>query len=179
MRIFIAIDLPTEVKNAISKEAAGFTQKGIVTVKGEAYHISLLFLGELSESQLEKAKEALNSIKQKEFEVGIKGLDFFTPEFLKVIFAKVGKGKEECANINHELVEKLTKEGFSIKQEPYSPHITIARVKNDKAKHEIISKVSKSANIPFGLFTVNSIKLKSSQLKPEGPVYTDLYELKL
>lgn len=177
MRVFIAIDVPAQVKVQIQKEATKFVQTGVVLPKENSYHITVLFLGEISPAQISKAKEILDKLKQDKFKIAIKGFGYFTPQFLKVIFAKIVDGNEELAKINAMLTEEFTRSGFVIKQEPYSAHITVARVKSDRSKAELISKIE-SDNFSFGNFSATSIKLMASELKSQGPEYSDLHEVK-
>ena len=70
---------------------------------------------------------------------------------------------------------KLSQLGFS-PDKKFKPHVTIFRVKN---KIEgMSSKLEKFSSYYFGKQTVSEIKLKKSELTPNGPIYTDLLVVK-
>jgi len=54
--------------------------------------------------------------------------------------------------------------------------VTIFRVKNKI--EDLSSKLEKFSSCYFGKQTVSEIKLKKSELTPNGPIYTDLLVVK-
>ncbi|MDE1845838.1 MAG: RNA 2',3'-cyclic phosphodiesterase [Candidatus Micrarchaeota archaeon] len=179
MRTFIAIDIPQNVREEISFVSREFTGEGITLVKKEALHLSIHFLGDLTDQGIGKVKESIDEIDAKRFELGLRGLDFFTPTFLKVIFAKVSVGEAECSNIYSQLANSLASRSFEMEHEKYTPHVTVARVRNTKNPASIVAQIRSHSETNFGSFEVSSIKLKASELTPDGPVYSDLYKLDL
>ncbi|MDE1827725.1 MAG: RNA 2',3'-cyclic phosphodiesterase [Candidatus Micrarchaeota archaeon] len=179
MRTFISIDIPEKVREEIAMVSREFSGDGITMVKTDALHLSIHFLGDLTEQGINKVKDSMNEISAEPFEVGIRGIDFFTPNFIKVIFAKISKGEEHCANIYDQLGNSLVSRGFELEPGKYTPHVTLARVKRVKNPAALVSQIRSHSETEFGSFMVNSIKLKSSELTGEGPVYTDLYKLDL
>ncbi|MDE1856140.1 MAG: RNA 2',3'-cyclic phosphodiesterase [Candidatus Micrarchaeota archaeon] len=178
MRTFISIDLPEQVRDSIAQVSREFTGDGVILVDKSVMHLSLHFLGDLDNDQIEVVKESMNGIKAKSFEVGIRGLDFFNPSFLKVIFARVTDGAAECTDIYNQISDSLVSKGIPMEEREYTPHVTIARVKRVRNPRAIVSQIRSHSDTDFGKFTASSVKLKYSELTPEGPIYTDLYELK-
>lgn len=179
MRTFIAIDLPDEIKSRIADVSEQFSASGIVIVQRDVLHISLHFLGERSDEEIEKIKEAMGELRAKQFRIEIKELGVFTPDYLKVVFAKVAAGREECESIYNQLSTSMSSRGFQLEQRDYTPHVTIARVKRLKDKRRVLSLIDEYSNEGFGSFEATSVKLKASELTEDGPVYRDLYEVKL
>jgi len=70
---------------------------------------------------------------------------------------------------------KLSHLGFS-PDKKFKPHVTIFRVKNKI--EDLSSKLEKFSSCYFGKQTVSEIKLKKSELTPNGPIYTDLLVVK-
>jgi 2'-5' RNA ligase len=179
MRTFIAIDVPDPIKEKILSVAQEFKNEGTVLVNKDALHITLLFLGELNEQGVERVKESMrSSISFQAFNAAVKGLDFFTPKFIRVVFAKVVEGYQECVSIYNQITTSLSNEDLAIPDESFVPHITIARVKRVINRQTLLSMIKRYNDIEFGNFQVSSIKLKSSALTRDGPIYNDLYELK-
>ncbi|MGI0141239.1 MAG: RNA 2',3'-cyclic phosphodiesterase [Candidatus Micrarchaeales archaeon] len=179
MRTFIALDIPESVREEIAAVSREFSGDGVTLVNKEAMHLSIHFLGDLTDQGIQKVKDSIQEVESKSFDVQVKGLDFFSPSFLKVIFGKVEGGGEECSRIYEQLANSMVAREFELEPGQYTPHITVARVKRVRDPRSIVALVRSHSETDFGTFTVNSIKLKSSELTPEGPVYTDLYELKL
>ncbi|MDE1825138.1 MAG: RNA 2',3'-cyclic phosphodiesterase [Candidatus Micrarchaeota archaeon] len=176
MRTFIAIDLPSHLRQSIAEVSQELEGRGVALVGEEVMHLSLHFLGDLSEKQIEEVREALGQIKPASFDVEVAGLWFFTPTFLKVVYAKLSKGEAQCTEIYNQLGNSLLEIGV-IEEKEYRPHITLARVNRGADNRKILQVVEKYRSHFFGSFTVNSIKLKASELTEKGPIYTDLYEV--
>lgn len=172
MRVFIAIDLPEEVKKKIQDIQEKLPEFSGKLTELENLHLTLKFLGEVDEGVVEQVKKELSEIKFKKFEAEIDLLGFFTPAFVKIIWLHVSN----CEEIQHEIEEKIKK---MFKPEArFMSHLTIARVKNVKDKRIFASEL-KSVDFEKIKFKVSDFKLKSSELTPEGPVYSNLLEVKL
>ena len=178
MRTFIAIDLPEEIKSRIADVSEQFSASGIVIVHPDVMHISLHFLGERSDDEIEKIKDAMGELRAKPFRIEIKELGVFTPDYLKVIFAKVAAGREECGDVYNQLSASMSARGFQLEQRDYTPHVTIARIKRLKDKRRILALIDEYSNEGFGSFEAASVKLKASELTEDGPIYRDLHEVK-
>ena len=59
MRLFIAVDLPEEVKNELGRVPKQSGLGKITYVKPENIHLTLKFLGEVDEGNVEKIKQKL------------------------------------------------------------------------------------------------------------------------
>ena len=174
MRVFTAVEIPEGIKDNLLNASALFDGKGITLVKKDALHITLQFLGERREDEIEEIKKDIESIDEPAFNVSFKGLSYFEHNHPSVIFAKVVNGRQNLINIYNKLSSTiLEKEG------EYTPHATIARVRYAKDNLALISKIKGHENDDFGSYGVVSILLKKSTLTQDGPVYKDLYEKKL
>lgn len=177
MRAFIALDVPGSVKDSIESVRGGLDFGGVVFVKREAMHVTLQFLGEIGDRDAELAMDAMRGIPFAPFRVGLRGLSYFSPGFVKVIFAKVAEGAEELTGLCARLDRALSEKGIGLDREGYVPHLTVARVKGDADRRGIVGAIGTYAETDFGSFEARSIVLKKSVLAKDGPVYTDLYEL--
>ena len=171
-RIFIAIDIPENIKNEIVK-----VQKQIPSFNGklteyENLHLTLKFLGEIDEETIDKIKEKLKEIKFKKFNTEIDEIGFFKKEHGAIIWLRL----TNCDDLQKEVDKKL--EGLFEKEKRFMSHLTIARVKSIKNKNQFFSEIEKIKVLPLN-FEVNEFVLKESFLLEKGPSYEDIERYKL
>jgi 2'-5' RNA ligase len=77
------------------------------------------------------------------------------------------------------LEETLAAIGFAPEKRTYSPHLTLGRVKESRAKRDIEQLIEKYKNEDLGFFTSGSIVFYRSDLQPSGPVYSSLKTIQL
>lgn len=173
MRAFIALELPKECINEILRIQKLIWKKTLFTGKlteGENLHLTLKFLGEISEEKTEMVKERLKGIKiEKEIFAELGEAGVFSKDFIKIIWIKLN-GKS-IWKLQKEIDEKLS--DLFGKEERFMSHITIARVKNVNDKKGFLEYM-KSIKPKKIKFQVKDFVLKKSELFPEGPVYSDL-----
>ena len=180
MRAFIAIDLPDNIKDELEKVSSSVAMSGHIQVKKEHMHITLQFLGEITEESAEKIKTAIDSVKSGPIKITISGVSYFSPEKPRVVYASLTEGNEELKALYNKLDIALEKSGIKLRREPnYTPHVTLFRIKKTPASAQLTSLVSKYAKHRFGGFTAESIELKRSILSRSGPEYTTLHESKI
>jgi 2'-5' RNA ligase len=169
-RIFLALNLPQETKNEITKKY-GKTLEELKKVKKENLHITLLFLGYFPEEKIKEIKEKLKKIKHEKFQVLIKGIGSFNS---RVIFLKIEEGKEKIKELHHKISNAL-----EIKDERFNPHLTIAR--NKKLKKEKFNGVIKELKkISFEKrIEIKEFDLMESILSPTGAKYKKIYSFEL
>ncbi len=180
MRVFIAIDLPEELKEKIFRIYNKFKFIKAKFVEKENLHITLKFLGELPPNKVNEIKEALRSIEFDKFRIKIKGLGAF-PDFnnIRVLWIGVTDGKDRLLELQRKVEVVCKKFGFALEKE-YVPHVTIARIKQVFNREKFSEIIDELKNIDFGYFEVKEFKLKQSILRPQGPLYLDIekYSLK-
>lgn len=176
IRTFIAIELPDRFIQEIEKIESMLDTPGIKLVEPKLVHITLKFLGNITENNVEPIVSALSQINCRPFEARIKGVGVFPkPAYIKVIWL----GAEGNFDALHAEVECVLLPFKFEKDHQFSPHATLARVKQLREKALLLEKLSKLGDIDLGTMTVDSIILKKSTLMPEGPIYETLREIKL
>jgi len=176
MRVFVAIEVSNkDVLNSIHKIQTELNIKA-KPVELRNMHFTVQFLGEISEEMVRKISDALNSIKFSAFSISFASIGVFPkPNFPRVIWIGTNDGINELEKLAEIIRSRLSQLGFS-PDKKFRPHVTIFRVKN---KIEGISdKLEKFSSYYFGKQTVSEIKLKKSELTPNGPIYTDLLVVK-
>ncbi len=176
MRTFVVIEVSNkDVLNSIHKIQTELNIKA-KPVELHNMHFTVQFLGEVSEEMVEKISDALNSIDFSAFSIGFASIGVFPkPNFPRVIWIGTNDGVNELEKLAEIIRAKLSQLGFS-PDKKFKPHVTIFRVKN---KIEGVSdKLEKFSAHHFGKQTISEIKLKKSELTPNGPIYTDLLIVK-
>jgi len=167
MRVFIAIDLPENVKKEIKKIQDKLPEFKGKKTEEENLHLTLKFLGEVEEDKVKEVKRRLGEIKIKKFEAGLENLGVFNPSFIKIVWLHLAG----CERLQEEIDDKL--KGLFKKEKRFMSHLTIARVKNVANKKEFLEKL-REIKIPGIRFLVDNFKLKKSTLTAEKPIYEDL-----
>lgn len=187
IRAFIAIELKEkETLEKIQSFSIRLQQNQpkLKLVEPENLHMTVKFLGDISESIAPEIYKLLNEeINEKIFEG--KTLNYFLKgagQFnrFSVIWLKLIGDIPFLQKVKNE-VETLLDEKLRIardKRREFKPHLTIGRLKKDKINYknfDIFQKlINENKNVEFGPFLVKEIKLKKSVLTPKGPIYSDL-----
>jgi 2'-5' RNA ligase len=166
MRVFIAIDLPEEIKQEVEKiqnKLLGFDGK---KTEIENLHLTLKFLGELSTGEVEKVRAELKKINFKEFEAEVDSIGVFKENFIRIVWLHLSNCDELQKQVDDSLKEMFAKENR------FMSHVTIARVKNVENKENFIAELKK-IKIEKMRFRVKEFILKESILR-EKPEYMDI-----
>ena len=176
MRTFVAIEVNNNnVLNSIRQVQSELNIKA-KPVELHNMHFTVQFLGEVSEEMIRKISDALNSIEFSAFSITFAGIGAFPkPNFPRVIWVGVNDGVNELEKLAETIRSKLSDIGFS-PDKKFKPHVTIFRVKNKI--ESLTSKLEKFSSYSFGKQEISEIKLKKSELTPNGPIYTDLLVVK-
>ena len=170
MRCFIAIDLPEYIRKEISEIQEKLPEAKLKLVKPENMHLTLKFLGDVDEKHIIKIKDILKDISIN-LNCRINNIGVFTNSFIRAIWAGV-EPEEKLREIYDLIQDKLEKLGFK-KDKKWKSHATLARASGIKDRKRFLEALEKIKVKPLE-FKVNEVKLKSSALTPEGPVYEDL-----
>ena len=178
MRTFIAIEIPKDIRKKVDNLIKEFKEKGlpIKWVKFENLHITLKFLGEVEEGRLNEITSALKEVSKGHsgFSINLEDLGCFpSNKNPRVLWIGVKQGKEEVVELARALEDCFIRLGFRAERR-FHPHLTIGRIKKFCLIDEIISM-----NFQSRPFLVDSFSLFKSTLRPEGPIYERLVELRL
>ena len=178
VRCFIAVDVDDQAitEKIVKLQGELKSYADFKSVEPENIHLTLKFLGEISDSQVEKVEEVLKDLEFSSFSLRFRGVGAFpNPRRPRVIWIGVSEGATEFSELAKRIDTSLRKLGFPPETRGFKPHLTIARVKRGggAALSNFIQKYSLE---DFGTLKVDSVKLKKSILTPRGPVYTTLYE---
>ena len=182
IRSFVSIDIEDPaILSPVTSVTSSLMGLGgdLKPVERENIHLTLKFLGNISQAKLEQVKSALGRVRFHPFTIEIKGAGAFpNTNRINVIWVGIGEGWTEVQKI-YEQTEKLFFElGFPRENRNFTPHITIARVKSAKNRHEMAEFLGRLSEKNFGSCKIDSIRLKQSVLSRSGPTYSTLLEVK-
>ncbi|MEK6872441.1 MAG: RNA 2',3'-cyclic phosphodiesterase [Nanoarchaeota archaeon] len=167
-RCFIALNLPLEAVNEIRKVQKLIKDKNLFIgrfTELENLHLTLKFLGEITENKIDEIKERLNDVRFRTFEGQFGGVGVFSESFVKIIWVElIG----DVFELQKQIDEKLN--GLFEPEKIFMSHITIARVKHVDDKKKLIEFLKNITSKKIK-FKIDNFYLMKSELKPEGPLY--------
>ena len=184
IRTFIAISLPEPVLEAIVAAQEKLKESGLKIrwVRKEGIHLTIKFLGDIERDDVEKIRGAMEQATSafSHFRLQGDGVGVF-PNFKRPRVAWVGvSGDIEILRTLHgDLESQLGNLGFPKEKRPFKGHLTLGRVKGRLDPTKLRDAFEALGNFRTGPFTVQSIVLFQSDLRPDGAVYRRLAEVSL
>lgn len=189
-RIFTAIDLSEEARGKVSDYIQNFSGEfsglRVGWEKAEKLHLTLKFLGDCDERQLDALKNAvLNTVnsfsaleKVENFKICISNTGVFPAKRnARILWLGLRDESGNLAKINQILEAECGKAGFEREKRGLKPHLTIARLREPHRSKDLIEKHLKNKFEPVE-FCVSGIAIYESKLQPTGSIYQKLKELK-
>jgi len=184
-RIFIAINLPEDVKKRLLDYQRKWLTLPVHWTKKDNLHITLIFLGYLNdEDLLETIKIVHNVVEEHQsFFINLNQILYGPPNKTPRMVWVEGEKSQELANLQRDLENALytsPNKGISGGEiQSYSPHITLGRIKEWEFK-KIPLEEKEDINEEISLnFSVESIEVMESDLKRGGPEYIVLESAQL
>lgn len=180
LRLFVAISVPPDVLNVLIETQNHFKKLELDAkwVKPENIHLTLKFLGNTSRvSQIKQGlAEAVGD--DSEFTLSL-GQAMVFPDIKRPRVLGVGLKSpiESLARLHKKIEEHLAPLGFAPESRPFTPHLTLARIKSSKNKNLLKQQLNSIGQATA--FKVKSVRLYQSRLTPEGATYTVLEEFVL
>jgi 2'-5' RNA ligase len=183
VRCFIAIELPDGVKRGLRELQAQLkagSQAPAKWVDPTNIHLTLKFLGNVAVDRMGEITTAMTQAVQgtSSLSLEIRELGVFpNPRRVQIVWVGVSGETEKLARIQQRIESKLERLGFPPEGRRFTPHLTLARLR-DRATPDQRAKLGQLiAETEFDAapsFKVDSVNLMKSQLTPEGPIYTRL-----
>lgn len=145
-------------------------------------HLTLKFLGEIGEARIESVAAALGEagLAADPFEARIRGLGAFpSADRPRVVWAGVTEGASEMIALARRVDVALAALGFPRDERPFSPHVTLGRVRRPERNPALSDALGGAAARAFGQVRVLSASLMRSELGPRGARYTELATIRL
>lgn len=183
LRVFIAIPIPTPLKDEIAKLQKYLMQDSkdrITWTSPEASHLTLKFIGEINNEWIPEIKQQLDIVCNglKSFELSTASVGCF-PTFRNPRVFYLGITPNETLFVLQNSVENfLIEMGLPLEERPFQPHLTIARIKELDPQSTLMNKFSK-VEVPFLKWKVDKVHVMQSDLSPAGVKYSILETGKL
>ncbi len=182
IRSFIAIEISSSVREKIAylQDDLKKYEERISWTKPDNLHLTLKFLGDVEESQIQLVGESLTTATK-----GFRPFSFFVKELgafpnlrrPRVLWLGIENPTGELSKIYSEIEQQLNELGFSKGKKRFNPHLTIGRVKS--AVSDEFIEGFKSAGFEAQEIEIEQIILMRSELHPKGAIYTPLEKVRL
>jgi 2'-5' RNA ligase len=174
MRLFIALDIPEEIRAKID----AFMERGQVLApqarwaRVEGLHVTLKFIGHVKDERVPEIKTALAKVKAAPFTVKFEGVGFFpNPRAARVFWIGVDGG-DALPGLASAIDARLEKTGLARDDKPYRPHLTLARTSARPLRE--LQSLAGDAAPQFGTMTAREFYLYESKPQRGGSKYTKL-----
>ncbi|HLY62174.1 MAG TPA: RNA 2',3'-cyclic phosphodiesterase [Terriglobia bacterium] len=185
MRAFIAIDLPDDIRQALAGKMEEFRHtlghadlpksqrdSSIRWSRLEGIHLTLKFLGEIADTQVDRVTSALSALEPFEkFYIQVKGFGFFPGAARPRVFWAGINAPPALIQLAGRIEDKMEGLGFTHESRDYNPHLTLARFTSPRPQPTLRALVEEQKELSLGRFEVGSYFLFESKLSPEGSKY--------
>lgn len=124
MRLFLALDLPDAIRSSLAVQQ--FLLPIPVAVPPEQFHITLCFLGEVSQAEAEALHERLESLRFAPFAIELQGFGLFGKEKPRSVWAAVAPSAP-LVHLQGKLAQAARLSGIRLEARKFVPHVTLAR----------------------------------------------------
>lgn len=188
MRLFVAAEIPPAVRDAIAALIDEMRRElpGLKWVRPESIHVTLRFLGEVNEADLPRLTGALRpgiAGAAGPFDVAVAGAGVF-PDRGRPRVLWVGLREETGKLVTLQSAVGRTIDGLGLPgvrrdDRPFRPHLTVARMGEGRPPARLGEALERRRDAALGRFTVASLWLYRSLLKPAGAEYQRIEEYPL
>ena len=183
VRSFIAVELPEELKEELidlNRRLQSGDHTGVRWVDPRGIHLTLKFLGDVAIDRLDNViaalQEATCEIPPFQLEVGGLGV-FPNPRRVRVAWVGISGETDKLQQLQQRVESSLARIGFPAESRKFTPHLTLARVRDQVSPdvrqnfgHLIINTDFKASHN----IMVNTVFLMKSQLTRQGAIYSRL-----
>ena len=179
LRTFLAVPLGPEILQSMENIRRDLVPAlpDVRWVSPETMHLTIKFFGDIPSTDIDKIKTAMSSLQKQlqAFETEISGLGAFpSPARPRVIW--LGVQNQAAFKRLHSAVEKeLSQIGFERDERPFSPHLTLGRVK--KTIHSADKILEKYRHVYCGKMKADRLMLFESRLNSRGAVHLPLFSI--
>lgn len=185
-RTFIALELNEAVQRHLSEVIREMASAlpDLRWVNPAGIHLTLAFLGELDDKQLAQAvaaaEAAASSAQPFSYRLTQPGI-FGSPRSPRVLWMGIEEPSGKLNQLHQSLNRQLEQRGFEVEKRPFSPHLTLARVKaplfpgEQQTLQRLLADPRLAKPTPF--YTVNALAVMKSELARSGARYSTIKEV--
>jgi len=187
MRLFVALDIPSDIRDRITRFVEGLKRfsPDAIWVKPASYHVTLKFIGERSSEDLEKLKLILATVPGSPVTIVFRGFGFYPSANSPRVFWAGMENDDSLPKLARAVDLACSQLGIPQEEHEFRPHLTLARGgsgsprpkrggrANPKLKY--LAEKLQALSVPqFGTMTAQEFFLYASKLSPAGAQYTKL-----
>jgi 2'-5' RNA ligase len=178
MRLFTAVDLPPDLVARLERLIEQLRPAARVKWSPpENLHITTKFIGEWPEAQLEELHRALAGLQARPpIPIRVRNLGFFPNQRSPRVFWAGVEGGDKLAGLAADTDRALSPLGVEPENRPFSPHLTLARIKEPVPMQALHDAVGALPSREFGDYIADRFYLYQSRLNPKGSVYVRVGE---
>jgi RNA 2',3'-cyclic 3'-phosphodiesterase len=180
VRLFVALEIPDEVRRAIGEMIARLRDvaHGARWVRAEGVHVTLKFIGEMPAERVVAIEQALRGARGAgviaSVEAKFRGAGFFPNERHPRVFWASVEASPNLAELAREVDARLSSLGIAAETREFRPHLTLARFKSEDGLPRLREEIKKLEPVDFGSMETSEFHLFQSQLGAGGAKYTKL-----
>lgn len=176
LRLFIAIELPEQHKSLLSEARREI--KGVKWTPPDQLHLTLRFLGNVESSHVSTLVDRLQQIRSLSFTLHLEGISAFPSHRRPRIIHIATRDSKPLLTLHREVDEMVIAAGVLPDPKPFSPHVTIARVKEER-RGELAAYFDQYRNLALPPMPVEEVRLYKSILQRTGALHECLYAFPL
>jgi len=177
VRLFVALEIPGGVRQKLAAlvDSLRTISKEPRWVRPENLHVTLKFLGEVTEGKLDAVRKKLEQIRSNQtVTLEFRGLGFFPNERYPRVFWVGIEASENLKTLAADIDGAMMEFGIACEKRSFSPHLTLARIERPRLPEALRAAITTNAQREFGSLQTNEFCLIHSKLKPSGAEYTTL-----
>jgi RNA 2',3'-cyclic 3'-phosphodiesterase len=184
LRTFIAVEISAAAREKVVGliELLGAAEADVKWVESHNLHLTLQFLGDVSEKQIPDVCKAVTrgAGEVPPFTLEIYGAGAF-PNFGKprTLWLGAKDGSDQMADLHDRVAFALAELGFRDEERRFQTHLTVGRVRSSKNVALLGPLLRQHANFSAGAFQVEQVIVFSSRLERGGPIYEKLATARL
>lgn len=176
MRLFVAIEIAPEIRERIADFVSSI-KPSLTSARWsrpEGLHITLKFLGNVSDEKLAAINARLQTIRASQFSLDVRDAGVFpNAKSPRVLWLGLD-APPALAQLASQVDSALDALGFEREKRAFTPHITLARFKDRDGKINVNTALSAVPKAGFGTMTATEFHLYESKLSPQGSQYSKL-----
>ncbi len=187
IRSFIAIELPNRLRLELGQLEAQLKlgkQPWVKWVNPDSIHLTLKFLGNIASDRTGEITRAMEAAAQgiPSFHLEVKDLGVFPNlKRVQVVWVGISGEVDKLGEFQQRLESNLAHLGFAPESRPFTPHLTLARLRNQASldERQRFGQLIAETRFDAGSIKVDAINLMRSQLTREGAIYSRISSVRL
>lgn len=180
MRVFVALEIPEEVRRAVEELTGKLkpTCRGARWARAAGMHVTLKFIGEVPSEKVEQIRTELAAVcAARDFgsvELKFRNVGFFPSARHPRVFWAGIEASGNLAELAAEVEGRMETLGIPRERRAFHPHLTLARFDSENGLPELREAIEQFGAVELGATRANEFQLYQSRLERGGAVYSKL-----